>query len=53
MGCGGVGKIIFLERLKGVCYLKFKYIKSIVIVDVYLNCFEVLEEDKIIKCNFL
>lgn len=53
VGCGGAGKTTLLERLKGTSYPKLKNIKSTVIADVHSNCFEVLEEDKTIKCSFL
>lgn len=53
VGCGGAGKTTLLERLKGTRYPKLKNIRRTVIADVHSNCFEVLEEDKTIRCSFL
>lgn len=52
VGCGRAGKTTLMERLKGTSYPKLKNIRSTVIADVHSNCFEVLEEDKTIRCSF-
>lgn len=52
VGCVYVGKIIFLKRLEMIKFEKFKNIKMMEMVDVYVNIFEVLEDGKIIECKF-
>lgn len=58
VGCVGVGKIIFLWRLKNFIFEEIKFRELIKIVDVYVNCFEVLEDEEIIesklfKCYYI
>lgn len=48
VGCGGVGKIIFLKRLGNLNFKDIINIKLMFLFDVYFNEFEVFEEDYII-----
>lgn len=51
VGCVYVGKMIFLKRLEMIEFEKVKEIKEMIMVDVYVNIFEVLEDGDIIKSN--
>lgn len=48
VGCEGVGKIIFLWRLENFIFKELIVINLIEVVDVYVNCFEVFEDEEII-----
>lgn len=58
VGCAGAGKTTLLRRLKNLTFEEIKSIESTKIVDVHVNCFEVLEdeetiESKLFKCYYI
>lgn len=53
VGCVDVGKMIFLKRLEMIEFKEVKEIEEMIMVDVYVNIFEVLEDGDIIKSNFV
>lgn len=49
VGCGGAGKTTLLKRLQNANFKELKDIKTTELVDVYANCFEVLENENTIQ----
>lgn len=49
VGIGGAGKTTLLRRLQNAKFKDLKDIKKTELVDVYVNCFEVLEEQNTIQ----
>lgn len=58
VGCAGAGKTTLLRRLKNLTFEEIKSTESTEIVDVHVNCFEVLEDEetiqsKLFKCYYI
>lgn len=51
VGCGGAGKTTLLRRLQNANVQELKDIKSTELVDVHVNCFDVLEKKNTIQSN--
>lgn len=53
VGCEGAGKTTLLRRLENLTFKELTAINSTEVVDVHVNCFEVLEDEETIQCKYL
>lgn len=58
VGCASAGKTTLWRRLKNLTFEEIKFRESTEIVDVHVNCFEMLEDEetiqsKLFKCYYI
>lgn len=53
VGCGGAGKTTLLRRLQNAKFKDLKNIETTELVDVHVNIFDVLENEKTIQGNIV